>query len=419
MHEPRRQNYAFVNLVGIFEIETMSMLRLGAYGFIALIFTAFISLGMPDGLLGVAWPSLRNEFSRPIDAMATLLVFGTAGYMLSSLLSGLCVDRFGVGWMLAGSCALTATGLAGFALLPAWFWVVPLSLALGLGAGAIDAGLNNYVEANYGHRLMQWLHASFGIGITLGPLLMTLGLSLTSTWRTGYAVVSIFQVLLAVTFAITANQWQKRKKSENQERQKSQLLQSKVVWRSTMANARSWWSAALFFIYTGIELGMGHWAYSLLTESRNMTPSTAGIVVAGYWGAFTLARILAGFYAYRIQPALLTKVSLAGAGCMLWILAVNPHSIISAASVVLVGFAIGPVFPALISGTSQRVGLPHTTNTIGMQMAAGGLGAATLPSVGGWLGAQMGIGVISVYLAVLCMAVLVLMIYSGRHTSNV
>ncbi len=141
---------------------------------VILAFIAFIALGMPDGLLGVAWPSIRTSFSVPLDAIGMFLPVTVAGYLTSSFLSGPLISRWGIGKVLTASCALTGLALVGYTLVPVWWMMVMLGILAGLGAGAIDAGINSYVAAHFGEGLMQWLHASYGIGITLGPIIMTI-----------------------------------------------------------------------------------------------------------------------------------------------------------------------------------------------------------------------------------------------------
>ncbi|MFW6288459.1 MAG: MFS transporter [Spirochaetota bacterium] len=174
---------------------------------VALAFIAFVSLGLPDGLLGVAWPGIRREFGLPLDALGVFLVASTTGYMVSSFLSGALMRAMGVGGLLAASCAATGTALAMFTFAPVWPVFVAFGSLAGLGAGAIDAGLNNYIDRNHGRNLMQWLHASFGVGITLGPLIMTAGLSLTGAWELGYRVVATAQLTLSLAFLLTRRRW--------------------------------------------------------------------------------------------------------------------------------------------------------------------------------------------------------------------
>src|SRR5512135_1853901 len=180
-------------------------------GLIILAFVAFIALGLPDGLLGVGWPSIRAGFSIPLDAIGMLLTAAVAGYMTSSFLSGFLLARVGVGRLLAASCGLTGLALIGYTLVPQWWMMVALGVFAGLGAGAIDAGLNTYVAANFGEGLMQWLHASYGVGITLGPFIMTSALTAFHSWRVGYDVAGVFQLALSVCFVLTLPIWHQNK----------------------------------------------------------------------------------------------------------------------------------------------------------------------------------------------------------------
>ena len=257
---------------------------------IFLSFIAFISLGLPDGLLGVAWPGIRGTFNLPLDALGLLLVFSTAGYTLSSFFSGALVRKFGIGGLLSLSCGATATALFIYGITPLW-WIFVIAAALGgLGAGAIDAGINTYVEKNHSEQMMQWLHASFGVGITLGPIIMTLGISLTSQWKTGYFLVSSAQIVLAVTFLFTKKMW----KGVNSGGMSEQHHENDAPLKETLNKISALLSMLMFFIYTGVELGLGLWAFSLLTISRGVNPTIAGFITGSYWAMFTLGRILAG-----------------------------------------------------------------------------------------------------------------------------
>ena len=178
-------------------------------GLVVLAYVAFIALGMPDGLLGVAWPGIQASFSISLDAVGWLLTTTVVGYLTSSFLSGPLIARFGVGHVLAMSCALTGAGLVGYTLVPAWWMMALLGVVTGLGAGAIDAGLNTYVAAHFGAGLMHWLHACYGLGVTLGPIIMTAALARFDSWRVGYAVVGGVQFALAGCFALTLGMWER------------------------------------------------------------------------------------------------------------------------------------------------------------------------------------------------------------------
>ncbi len=369
-------------------------------GLVILAYVAFISLGMPDGLLGVAWPSIRTSFSIPLDAIGMLLTAAVTGYMTSSFLSGPLITRLGVGRVLAASCALTGVALIGYTFVPFWWMMVLLGVVAGLGAGAIDAGLNTYVAAHFGEGLMQWLHASYGIGVTLGPIIMTLALTSLNSWQVGYRVVGGFQIALAACFVLTLAMWNNKDTSAASDEPK-RLTDYKTPMGETLRQPQVWLSVLLFFMYCGAEVALGTWTYSLLIESRGIAPAVAGLWAGSYWATFTIGRVVAGLYAKRAGVNLLVLGGLGGASLGAVLLWWNPFSAASLIGVALIGFSIAPIFPALMSGTSQRVGEHFAANTIGLQMAATGLGTAVIPSLVGVLARQVSLEVIPVCLLVL------------------
>jgi fucose permease len=368
-------------------------------GLIILAYVAFIALGMPDGLLGVAWPSIRVGFSIPLDAIGMLLTAAMTGYMTSSFLSGSVVSRMGVGRVLAASCAMTGVALIGYTLVPEWWMMVLLGVVAGLGAGAIDAGLNTYVAAHFSEGLMQWLHASWGIGITLGPIIMTMGLAATSTWHTGYRVVGGFQLVLAACFVLTLTMWNHKDQSVEHEEPK-RLTDYKTPIGETLRQPQVWLSIFLFFMYVGAEAGLGTWTYTLLTESRGIDPTVAGFWAGSYWATFTIGRVVAGLFARRAGVHLLVVGGLTGALIGAVLLALNPSEAVNLLAVALIGFSIAPIFPAMMSGTSQRVGTHFAANTIGMQMAATGLGTAVIPGLMGVFARQISLEIIPICLLI-------------------
>ena len=380
-------------------------------GLVILSFIAFVALGMPDGLLGVAWPSIRSGFSIPLDALGMFLTALVIGYMTSSFFSGPIVTRVGVGKVLAISCTLTGIALFGYTFVPEWWMMVLLGVVAGFGAGAIDAGLNTYVAAHFSEGLMQWLHASWGVGITLGPIIMTLGLSATDTWHTGYRIVGGFQLFLAACFVLTLPMWSDNDKPTAHDEPKK-LTDYKTPMSETMRQPRVWMSALLFFLYVGAEGALGTWIYTLLTESRGIDPTLAGFWAGSYWATFTVGRVIAGLFANRIGTNKLVIGGLIGALIGAVLLVWNPSEAVNLLAVAIIGFCIAPIFPAMMSGTSKRVGEHFAANTIGMQMTATGLGTAVIPGVMGVVAKQVSletiplillgvyVGLLGVYLAV-------------------
>lgn len=381
---------------------------------ILLAFIAFIALGMPDGLLGVGWPSMRKSFGIPLDSLGMLMIVGMLGYMTASFASGYMISRIGVGVLLAASCALTGAALIGYTFVPAWWMMVALGIFGGLGAGAIDSGLNTYVASNFGERLMQWLHASYGIGITLGPIIMTLSLNTPETWRTGYRIVGIFQLVLAATFFLSLPLWRKQKTSGSESQEPLKLTDYKTPYSQTLRRPNVWLSILLFFFYVGAEAGLGVWAYTLLAEARGIDPQAAGFWTGSYWAMFTVGRVLAGLLSKRVRLHPLVQGSmlaaLTGAALLWW----NPAPFVSLAAVGIIGFAIAPIFPGLTSGTSQRVGDRFAANTIGMQMAGASLGGSLISSFIGILARRISLEVIPVCIFVLFALLLGLYLLTHR-----
>jgi len=364
------------------------MKRSPKLGLILLAFIAFVAIGLPNGLLGVGWPSIRAGFSIPLDAIGMLLFTFVVGYMTSSFFNGILLSRMGVGRLLAASCFLTGMALIGYTLVPAWWMMVLLGVFVGLGAGAIDAGLNTYVAAHFGEDLMQWLHASWGVGTTLGPIIMTLGLTNLNTWRFGYRVVGIFQLLLAVCFVVTIPMW-KRNDTPLKEGAKKRLTDYKTSMGETLRQPLVWLSVLLFFLYVGAETSLGTWTYTLLTESRGVDETLAGFFAGSYWFTFTIGRIAAGMVAKRVGVNKLVVGGLMGAVLGALLLVWNPNEIANVIAVALIGLSIAPIFPAMMSGTRTRVGDHYAANTIGMEMTATGLGTAVIPSLMGVLARQI------------------------------
>lgn len=343
----------------------------------------FVSLGLPEGLLGVAWPSIRATFGLPLDALGALLATFACGYFVSSAASGRILQRFGVGFALAGSCALTGTCLVGYALAPAWSTMVGCAGFLGLGAGTIDAGLNTYAAVRHGPRALNWMHAAFGIGAALGPLLMTAVLASGLSWTVGYLGVAVAQLALAAGYALT------RASLGSAPTEKRTGGNMRVLLRSKLA----WLLIALFFAYVGVEVIAGQWTYSLFTQSRGLAPQIAGALVSAYWASLTVGRVLFGALGTRVAGETLLR------GCMLTIvvaaavLSMNVP-IASAIAIAVVGLAAAPIFPVLIAQTPARIGEQNTPDMVGLQVAAAVLGGAVLPASVGLLAARASLEVV-------------------------
>jgi len=383
---------------------------------VVLTYISFISLGLPDGLLGVAWPSIRTFFNLPLDALGALLVMFTTGYLLSSSSSGRILARLNVGLLLALSCLATAVSLLGYALTPSWWIMVALGLLSGLGAGAIDAGLNTYAATHFSARSVNWLHACYGIGATIGPFIMTSVLTAHHPWQRGYVIVGLAQLALAMCFGVTSKLWANNS-SEAELAQNDHSKSASSVRASptsptltgTLRLPAVWLSIAVFFVYTGIEAAAGTWAYSLFTEGRGVPMMIAGTWVSVYWGCLTAGRLLSGFTINFVPVRLLLRyciVSIALGAGMIWL---NITSIISFIGLALMGLASAPIFPSMIATTPERLGEAHTANVVGFRIAAAVRGASLLPSLSGVLADSFGLEIVAPTL--LMAALLLLAIY--------
>ncbi|HYD98977.1 MAG TPA: MFS transporter [Alphaproteobacteria bacterium] len=371
-----------------------------------LAFIAFTSLGLPDGLLGVSWPSIAGDFGRPLDSLGLLVSATTAGYLAASFSSGTVLRLLPIGTVLALSTLAAAVALLGFALAPSWGLVLLLGFVAGLGGGAIDAGLNAYGARHFSPRTLNWLHAFFGLGTTIGPLIATAVLGAGEVWRLGYVIVGTAQMALAATFFLTRERWAGGADSESQD-----APPPAAPSISTLRRPIVWLGMLMFFFYCGIELAAAQWSYSLMVLGRGVSETTAGLYVSLYWGSLMVGRVLFGFVANSVPLVRTLRLCIVGSilGALLFWL--NPTELLSVAGLMMIGFFFAPVFASLISLTPSRVGQEHANSAIGFQVASAALGGATLTGLAGVLARSFGLEVIG--LVIFSAAVLLLALYEG------
>ena len=352
---------------------------------------AFFSLGLPDGVLGVAWPSMRGSFVLPMSQLGVLLTAAMVGYLASSFASGALVARLGLGRVLAASSAATAASALAYALAPVWEVVVLSAVVAGLGAGAIDAGINAFAAARLSARLTTWLHASYGIGATLGPLLTGAVLGATGSWRMAYGLIGVVLATMTIGFVRTADRWAV-------EEGPAPLAPMAPGFGEALRRPAVWLSVGLFFIYAGLEVGVGQWGYSWLVEGRGVAPGRAAVWVAAYWGSLTAGRVILGALTTRFSAETLLRGSLAGVFPGIFVLWAGLGPAAGAFGLPLLGLALAPIFPLLIATTPERVGTTHATHSIGFQVAAFYLGTAALPGTAGVLARHLGLDVLGPFL---------------------
>jgi fucose permease len=369
-----------------------------------LAFLAFISLGLPDGLLGVSWPSMRLGFGLPLDALGTLVVFQTLGYLTSSSLSGRILRVLPIGSVLALSTLAAALALLGFALAAHWPLLLACGFVAGLAGGAVDAGLNAYGARHFSARVLNWLHAFFGVGTTLGPLIVTAVLTSGHAWRWSYVIVGSAQLLLAATFFATRARWSDVPIGT------AGPVRTPVASRArdTLRRPIAWLVMATFFVYAGAEVVVAQWSFTLLTLHRGESVATGGLLVSLYWGSLMGGRVLFGIVADRVRlvPTLSACLATSVVGALLFWL--EPTRTLSFLGLMLIGAGLAPVFASLIILTPRWLGRAHADNAIGFQIAAAGLGGATLTATVGFVAEAAGLATIGVSVLVLTLSLLAL-----------
>jgi len=380
-------------------------------------FVAFISLGLPDGLLGVAWPYMRADFRLPISRVGWLLGSGVAGYLVSSFSTGQIMRWMSVGWILLLSTILVAVSLVGYAIVPRWELLLPAAFCVGLGSGAIDAAMNVFAASAFSARLVTWMHAAYGVGATIGPACMTAAVTtlLFATppgWRWGYGSLAIVLAGTAVSFAMTLKLWRTRPDADHAHDEPHAFAGAAEALRHPIVRLH----IILFFIYAGIEVTAGVFLFSLLVESRGLSPAVSGSAVTLYWASLALGRIVFGQVAASVSATtilVLTTAAAPVAAALLWVPAGAAVALPAAA---LLGFSLAPIYPMFISVTPARVGRRFSAQAIGFQVSAATIGIAVLPSVAGVLARLGGLNVIPPFLVAATLTLLALNAWTVRAT---
>jgi fucose permease len=357
-----------------------------------LAYLAFLSLGLPDATLGIAWPSLRQGFHLPPSAIGLVLGMAVSGYFLSGLLAGSWMRQTGVGGLLAGSSGLVALGLTGYALAPAWGLFFPVAFLVGLGSGAIDAALNAYAARHFSVRHVNWLHACWGVGASTGPAIMTAAIAFGPGYRAGYGVIAAALAGMALAFVATRRAWDQDTGSSRPAAR--QLTASAAPpagsVREALASGRVWLLMASFFFYSGLESSVGQWCFTWLTEARGLPVAGAGSWTSAYWGSLTLGRVLLGSIAERFGPDRLLRLASLGAVAGVTMFALSP-GVLGRFGLLLLGMSLAPMYPTLMARTPARVGPALSGHTVGFLVSSATLGSALLPALVGVLVGRVGL----------------------------
>lgn len=347
-----------------------------------ILYIGFISLGLPDQSLGVAWPEMRKTYGLPLDAAGIIIFMTAALTTLSSFSSGWFIRRFPISAILSASCLLTACGILGYALSPNWQGILSATCLLGIGAGTIDASLNDYVARNYSSRQMSWLHGCWGIGATLGPAIMTLALARYHNWQTGYLMIASIQFCLLLIFIGTAGLWKNIKTEENPSLVEDTGMK---VW-----SLKPMLSMGMFSLYTTVEFSVGLWFFSVMVEGRGISNAIAGSWITMYWAMLTIGRFAVGFVSNRLGNLRIITLSLIGGLCGLFLLNFNSAAAM-VAGLAVTGFSFAGIYPSMMHETPKRFGRKLGAVMTGFQSGAGSLGVITLPPMLGIIITRIGL----------------------------
>ena len=362
---------------------------------LAIIYMAFISLGLPDSLLGSAWPVMRLEFGAEVSFAGVISMTIAGGTILSSLLSDRLTKKLGAGLVTAISVGMTAAALFGFSVSTSLWMLCLWAVPYGLGAGAVDAALNNYVALHYTSRHMSWLHCFWGVGASISPYIMSVGLSLTGEWQTGYRTVSVVQVFLTAALFFSLPLW---KKNETEQEQKDRPL---LGLRGALRIPGVPYILIAFFAYCAAESTAGLWASSYLVEYRGIDAQTAASFASLFYLGITLGRFLNGFIADKLGDRRLIRIGAAvmGLGVVLIALPVSWNAL-ALGGLVVFGLGCAPVYPSVIHSTPNNFGKENSQAIIGIQMASAYTGTTFMPPLFGLIANHISIGLYPCFLAV-------------------
>ena len=367
---------------------------------LAIIYLAFISLGLPDGLLGAAWPTVYPEMNVPLSYAGFISTIISAGTIISSLLSDALTKKLGAGRVTAISVGLTAFALFGFSRSNAFILLCLFAIPYGLGAGSVDAALNNYVALHYESRHMSWLHCSWGVGASIGPYIMGYALTSGQGWRAGYEYVALIQIVLTAVLFISLPMWKMRVGSEQEQLKTERALSLREIFAIDGAKE----VMLFFFGYCAVEQTMGLWAGSYLVLCRGLSADIAASLASMFFLGITVGRALSGFITMKLNDTAMIRLGLGiiALGIAVMLLPFGLAS--SLAGIVLVGLGCAPVYPCIIHSTPEHFGAENSQAIIGVQMASAYTGILVMPPLFGVIARSISAALLPFYaLAILLM----------------
>lgn len=365
-----------------------------ATALLIVIYLAFISLGLPDSLLGSAWPAIHLALDIDRSLAGVVSIIAAIGTVASSLMSSRLIHKYGTGKVTFASVTLTALALFGISVWPNFIWLCLMAIPLGLGGGNVDAALNNFVALHYESKHMSWLHSFWGVGATTGPLIMSFFLSRNLSWQWGYRTVSFIQIALVVVLFLTLPLWRKLESSSDF----NPVQSTHVSNPDTMKVPGVKWMMLAFFSYVAMEAGAGLWGSSYLVAIKGLTVDQGALGVSLYYGGIMSGRMLSGFLSARFDNATRIRGGQGLAILGILALALPLPSIVSIFGLLLIGLGCAPIFPAMAHETPIRFGRDLSQSVMGLQMASSYIGVATMPMLFGFVAKATTVAILPLYL---------------------
>ena len=350
---------------------------------LAVIYLSFISLGLPDSLLGAVWPSIYQGFGVPVSYSGVIFCIISVGTVISSLQSDRLTRRFGAGLVTAISVGMTAAALFGFSVSNSFLALCLWAIPYGLGAGSVDAALNNYVALHFASRHMSWLHCMWGIGASTGPYIMGAVLARNAGWHMGYRVIGVIQLVLTAVIAISLPLWKTGTagNTEEQAAAPAKALTLRQIFHIPGVKE----VVITFFCYCSLEQTAGLWASSYLVLDRGIAPETAASFASLFFLGITAGRALSGFLTLKWNDAQMVRMGLCGIALGLAALFLPFGQTTALAGLVLIGLGCAPIYPSIIHATPGHFGAERSQAIIGVQMAGAYIGNCLMPPLFGVL----------------------------------
>lgn len=366
---------------------------------LAVIYLSFISLGLPDSLLGAAWPSIYQDFGVPVSYSGVIFCIISVGTVISSLQSDRLTRRFGAGGVTAISVAMTAAALFGFSVSNS-FWALCLwAIPYGLGAGSVDAALNNYVALHFASRHMSWLHCMWGVGASVGPYIMGAALTHDAGWHMGYRVIGVIQLVLTIIIVLSLPLW-KTKAAVNAEEQNeppAKPLTLREIFRIPGVKA----VLVTFFCYCSLEQTTSLWASSYLVLNKGISAETAASFASLFFLGITAGRALCGFLTLKLNDTQMVHMGIGFIAIGIAALLLPLGETATLAGLLLIGFGCAPIYPSIIHATPSHFGADKSQAIIGVQMASAYIGNCLMPPLFGVLANHTTIAISPYYLLVI------------------